>query len=216
MMLIGFFALLLLVPVGCDRLPQLASPKAEANKPIEIETTEWLALSFESLIDEVLARDKKSLEEAHKAGRKHTVGMADGKWWLQNTQADRVVYIKAVADVVVAQSQLYSVTSDQITNEQTAKSLELHFGNDTLSAAQEAESKFSGRIESVIGGRSFGDLADAVTKFYQSKPLLKDKSVLWVLAVPLYKELEESKPQDKRRRYNDTVKVPLIKKTLIN
>lgn len=216
MKLMGFFAFLLLVQVGCDRPPQLAPPKAEANKPIEVENTEWVVLSFESLMESVLARDKKSVEEAHKVGRKQTVGMADGKWWLQNTQMDRVVYIKAVADVVLALGQLLTVTSDQIINEQTAKSLELHFGNDSLSAAQEAESKLSGRIESVIGGRSFGDLAEAVTKFYQSKPLLKDKPVLWVLAVPLYKDLEESKPQDKRQRFNDTVKVPMIQKTLLN
>src|SRR5262245_54544918 len=108
MKLIGFFALLLLVQVGCDRPPQLAPPKAEANKPVE--TTEWLALSFESLIESVLARDKKSVEEAHKAGRTKTVGMADGKWWLQSTQVDRVVYIRGVADFVSALSQLNSVT----------------------------------------------------------------------------------------------------------
>jgi len=59
-------------------------------------------------------------------------------------------------------------------------------------------------------------LADAVTKFYQNKPLLKDKPVLWVLAVPLYKELEDSKPQDKRNSSNDTVKVPMTKKNLVN
>jgi hypothetical protein len=214
MKLIGFFAVLLLVQVGCDRPPQLAPPTVEANKPIE--TTEWLGLSFESLIENVLARDKESLEEAHKAGRKQTVGAADGKWWLQSTRMDRVVYMKAIGDLVIALSQLNAVTNKQIIDEQTAKSLELHFGNDSLSAAEGAESKFSGRIEVVIGGRSFGDLADAVTKFYQSKPLLKDKSVLWVLAVPLYKELEESKPQDKRNRFNDTVKVPMKKKTLVN
>jgi hypothetical protein len=98
MKLIGFFAFLLLVQVGCDHFPQLAPPKAEANKPIE--TTEWLVLSLESLIEGVLARDKESVEEAHKAGHKKTVGMADGKWWLQSGVLDRVVYIRAVADRV--------------------------------------------------------------------------------------------------------------------
>jgi hypothetical protein len=173
-------------------------------------------LSFESLIENVVARDKQLVEEAHKAGRKDTVGAADGKWWLQSTRADRVVYIRAVGDLVAAQSQLYSVTSRQIIDERQAKSLELYFDRNTLNASQEAESKFSSRIEDVIGGRSFGDLADAVTKFYQSKPLLKDKPVLWVLAVPLYKELEESKPQDKRSRFKDKVRVPLMKKILVN
>jgi hypothetical protein len=149
MKLIGFFSFLLLVQVGCDRLPQLAPPKAEATKPIE--TTEWLVLSFESLIETVLARDKESVEDAHKAGHKHTVGMADGKWWLQSNRVDRVVYIRAVADLVSALSDLNNVTYEQIGNERTAKSLEFHLGNDTLSAPQEAESRLSRRMASVIG-----------------------------------------------------------------
>lgn len=44
----------------------------------------------------------------------------------------------------------------------------------------------------VLGGKSFGDIKDAITQFYQGKPLLRDKSVLWVITVPLYEEAMKS------------------------
>jgi len=214
MKLIGFFACLLFVQIGCNRTPQVAPSKADEKKPIE--TTEWLELPLESLLENVVAKDKESVEEAYKAGRKQTVGLADGKLWLQYTRIERAIYLRGVGDLVSALGYVNGVTNDEIATKQKAQGLELHLGKDSLSGGQEAESKFSGRIEIVMAGQNFGDLVDAITKFYQNKPLLKDKPVLWVLAVPLYKELQDSKPEDKRSSFNDTVKIPMAKKNLVN
>ncbi len=41
---------------------------------------------------------------------------------------------------------------------------------------------------------------------------MKEKPVLWVLTVPLYKEVQESKPKDKRS-YSDVVTIKMKKKT---
>jgi hypothetical protein len=59
-------------------------------------------------------------------------------------------------------------------------------------------------------GRTYGDIINAVTKFYQDKPLLKEmkeKPVIWVLAVPLFQQLQESLPSEKRK--DDSVIVPV-------
>ena len=76
----------------------------------------------------------------------------------------------------------------------------------------------SSRLDQVISGPSFGDLTDAITKFYQNNPLLKDRPVLWVLSVALYKELKASRPIPAKgsvdeiiAQYDDTVSVSLKK-----
>ena len=73
-------------------------------------------------------------------------------------------------------------------------------------AVLEAMRLLSVRVASVTHGPSFGDTVDAVTKFYQDKPLLKEKPVIWVLAVPLFQQLQESLPSEKRK--DDSVIVP--------
>jgi hypothetical protein len=199
---------------GCDRASQVIPSQASENRTVE--RTESLDLAVETLIDGLVARDRESTEEAHKKGYKNTVGMADGKWWSQNDRGTRAVYVRGLSDLAMALGTIYFATVSEVATQRKANGLELQFGNDSLSAVREIESKLSSRIEAVVSGQSFGDLADAITKFYQNKPLMKDKPVLWVLAVPLYKELEESKPKEKRTTGNDTIRVPMSKKEVLN
>lgn len=84
-----------------------------------------------------------------------------------------------------------------------------------------ATDKIDDRLSEVIPGRAFGDLADAVTKFYRSNPLLKDRPVLWALSVALYKELKASRPkpakgswQERSAEKEDIISVTLKKKEI--
>ncbi len=202
-----------LIQLGCDRATR-QYPSNTEQKTIEIP--ESVTLSIESLIDRVVAKDKQDMEEAHKKGNSKVVGMVDGKWWMENGLLARLMYLRGVSEIAMALGDINAVTSQEMEAQKQNRNLDYQFGLSSLTAPQEAESKLSGRIEAVIGGHTFGDLAEAVTKFYRDKPLLKDKPVLWVLAVPLYKEHEDAKPQDKKSTYYDSVQAAMIKKQSVN
>lgn len=199
--------------VGCDRPSQILPSQARENTIVEKRVS--LELSLETLIDSLVARDRESTEEAHKKGHKNTVGMVDGKWWSQNDGVARAVYVRGLSDLAMALGRIHFATYEETQSQRKIKGLELQFGESSLHAGMDAESKLSARVEIVVSGQSFGDLADAVTKFYENKPLMKDKPVLWVLAVPLYNELQESKPKEKRPT-NDMIRVPMTKKEVVN
>src|SRR5262249_9211515 len=94
----------------------------------------------------------------------------------------------------------------EISDRQTREGLKsMYLAGRTYAASFEAESQLSGRISQVMGRHSFGDLAQAVTNFYRNKPLQKDKPVIWVLAVPLYKEFQEGQAKEKRLNVYDSV-----------
>ena len=175
-----------------------------------------VTLSIESLIDRVIAKDKQAVEEAHKKGNSNVVGMVDGKWWMANGRLQQLMYLRGVSEIAFALGDINAVTSQEVDAQKQNKNLDYQFGLSSLTAPEEAESKLSGRIEAVFEGHRFGDLAEAITKFYRDKPLLKDKPVLWVLAVPLYKEHEDAKPQDKKITYYDSVQAAMIKKQSVN
>jgi hypothetical protein len=202
-----------LIQLGCDRTTQ-QYPSNTQQKTIEIP--ESVTLSIESLIDRVVATDKEEIEEAHKKGNSKAVGMADGKWWMENGRLAQLMYLRGASDIAIALGDINAVTSQEVDAQRQKRNLDYQFGSSSLTAPEEAESKLSGRIEAVTRGHTFGDLAEAVTKFYRDKPLLKDKPVLWVLAVPLYKEHEDAKPQDKKSTYYDSVEADMIKKQSVN
>lgn len=196
-----------LIQSGCDRAPQ--SNPQQKEPAWAVETME---LPLDSLIDSAVARDKQGVEEAHKRGDSKVVGGRDGKWWMEASPMARISYVNALGDVVGALNYINNATSSETERQKRIKNLEYEFaGGSSFHGPVEAESMFSGRIQEVTGGRSFGDLVDAITKFYQNKPLLKDKPVLWVMAGPLYKELQEAKPQEKKAS-NDMVRVRMRKK----
>ena len=196
---------------GCDKPASKTSSAAPTSQSV-VESRETLTFSIDTLFDSVVAWDKRETEEARKSNA-HIVGMADGKWWMEQSVVARVDYLRGMSDTVMALGRMNVVTGDARDAQKDAKHLEYAFGGDSFTAGVVAESALSGRIDLVMSGKKFGDVAEAVTKFYRDKPLLKDKPVLWILAVPLYKELEEAKPQEKRNRHFDSIQVSMVKKT---
>lgn len=198
---LSFVFFCFVVLVACDR---------EAPQPKLTEVEETIVLSMESLVDGMVAKDKADIEEAQKQGRRSTVGLAEGKWWQEADGLERAVYLRAVADLTSAVTDINLAVYPELRNQGRAKGLKpfVRVGG-TYDSGYQAESFLTGRIGAVIGGHSFGDISDAVTKFYQNKPLLKDKPVIWVLAVPLYKEFQESQPKEKRSTAYDSLWVPM-------
>jgi len=197
---------LLLIQMSCDRPPQ---PTSQPKEPVW--TSESIELSLDSLIDSAVDIDKKAVEEAHKSGHSNVVGGRDGNWWLGSNALMRVTYVNAVGDLVGALGNINGAASVEMENQKRLKTLDYEFESDSFHGGADAESRFSGRIQEVMGGHSFGDLADAITKFYQNKPLMKDRPVLWVLAGPLYKELQEAKPPEKKVAH-ETISIQMRKK----
>jgi hypothetical protein len=80
--------------------------------------------------------------------------MADGKWWSQSDGTARAVYVRGLSDLAIALGRIHMVTWDEISNQRNTKELQLQFGENSLDANREAESKLSGRIEAVVSGQS--------------------------------------------------------------
>jgi hypothetical protein len=122
----------------------------------------------------------------------------------------RIAYVNALGDLVSTLTSINVVTAVELDNQRRLKKLDYEFESDSFHGSVDAESAFSTRIQEVTAGHTFGDLVDAITKFYQNKPLLKDRPILWVMAGPLYRELQEAKVQEKKPA-NDTVNIPMRK-----
>jgi hypothetical protein len=199
-----FFCLfsLVFISIGCDRIKEIVS-----MSPV----TESREISIESLIERMMENKKTSVEEEHKKGKTNTVGLLDGKMWLEDS-FDRYGYLRGIADLVSANVGVAAVVLEKV-NEQERMSLQSARKNQSRGAAAlDAIRIMLIRLSDVTGGRPLGDTVDAVTRFYDDKPLLKDRPVIWVLAVPLYKQLQEAKPPDQRDNKNDTVPVPTMTK----
>ena len=189
---------LVFISIGCDRFKETFSKS---------EVTESREISMESLIERMLENDKKSVEEAHKKGETNVVGFVNGGEWSERF-FDRYGYIRGLSDFASASIGVVGVILEEA-NEQETKSLQSDRKNQSRgTAALDAMRVFVFRLNYVTSGHSFGDTVKAVDKFYQDKPLLKDRPVVWVLAVPLYKQLQEAKPPDQRDNKLDTVPVP--------
>jgi hypothetical protein len=183
---------------GCDHVKKLVS-----MSPV----TESREVSMDSLIERMVENDKKTVEEGHKKGNTNTVGLVDGKKWSENL-FDRYDYVRGIADFASASAGIAGVILDEATEQEQMSLQSARSKQSRVAAALDAMRIFLIRVADVTGGHSFGDTVEAVNKFYQDKPLLKDRPVIWVLAVPLYKQLQEAKPPDQRDN-NDTVPVPI-------
>ncbi len=200
----SLFLVLVLVQVSCDRLT--------GQHKDSLPETDSIELSVESLVDHAITKQKQFVEEEHKKGNSNIGSAVDGNEWLTLNSLQRLSYLNAVADqthfLVGVVTTAYSETKSQ----SKMKVEEYRNPDSLLAGILWTEHALTGRLsEVVLGAGTYGDLADAVTKFYENKPLLKNKPVLWVLAVPLYKELQEAKPKDQRETEYDTVRVPLKK-----
>jgi hypothetical protein len=166
---------------------------------------------METIIERMVENIKQSVEEAHKKGEANTVGLVDGKKWSESS-FDRYDYIKGIADLLSATAGVAGVVLDEVTKEEKLLAQSARKNQSTGAAALDAMRILAIRVMDVVSGRSYGDTVDAVTKFYEDKPLLKDRPVLWVIAVPLYKQLQDAKPPDERDNKNDTVPMPITNK----
>ena len=161
-----------------------------------------------------MMEDKKtSVEEEHKKGNTNTVGLIDGKKWLEDS-FNRYDYLRGIADFAQANVGIAVVVLEGVTEQERMSRQSARKNQSRGAAAVDAMRILSIRLSDVTGGRPLRDTVDAVDKFYEDKPLLKDRPVIWVLAVPLYKQLQEAKPPDQRDKQNDTVTVPTITKKL--
>jgi hypothetical protein len=183
--------------LGCDRIRE-SMPLAQPA----VTSTE---LSMDTLIEHMVEHSKQSVDEAHKKGETNTVGLVDGKKW-QEGSFDRYDYIKGVADLFSATIGVAGVVLDKAND----RDAQLDRKNQSTStAALDAMRILAIRIADVVSVRSYGDTVDAITKFYSDKPLLKDRPVIWVIAVPLYKQIQEAKPPEERDNKNETIPVPI-------
>lgn len=193
------------ISIGCDRFKETFSMSQATDSSREI--------SVESLIERMMENSNKSVEKAHQKGETNVVGLLDGNGWSEDS-FDRNHYVRGVADFVSASAGVAGVILDEANEQETkTKSLQSARKNQSrVAAALDAIRVFLVRVNDVTGARPFGDIVKAVDQFYQEKPLLKDRPVIWVLAVPLYKQLQEAKPPDKRDNQNDTVPLPTMTK----
>ena len=185
------------VSSGCNRVKEMIS-----MSPV----TELREVSMDSLIERMVENDKKSLENGHKQGNTNTVGLVDGKKWMEDS-FDKYDFLRGITDFVAAGTGLANAVLDEVGEKSFQHSVR-NTQSDSA-AALDAIRILLIRVSDVTSGRSFGDTVQAINKFYEDKPLLKDRPVIWVLAVPLYKQLQEAKPPDKRDTQNDTVPVPI-------
>jgi hypothetical protein len=155
--LVALICLLGLIQTNCDRPSQSNPlPKEPSWLPESID------LSLDAILASAIAQEKKEVEEAHKSGHRNVVGARDGKWWLDSSLLARIAYINAVGDLVGALGDIHGITGAEVDRQRESKGLDYAFAGDSFHGPVEAESMFSGRIQQVIGGRSFGDLADQV------------------------------------------------------
>jgi len=214
----SIFVFALILAMGCDRTPKPEPTKAEEREQVEI--TEAIDISVESAIDGAVSKAKANVEAAHQKGQRHVVGLISGKDWLAMDQLSRVLYIRGLADHVDLVNGISIAAYEELETQRATKNLEHRSGKTpSYFAATRAAKAFEDRLREVLFGRTFGDLSDAVTKFYSNKPLLKDRPVVWVLSVALYKEVKASQPtpakgslEEMYQRQYDTVSVELTKK----
>ncbi len=210
-------ALLLMLVIGCSQASNTGTKKAEPK----VDKIEMVEISVEQAIESAVNRDKSDLEEAHKRGKTTVVGLVTGKEWLAMNLLERIRYLKGVADVNAFSSGIDLSAFSELESQRTFRGLEHTMGDvSSYQAGQLVVGQFSARISEVISGRTYGDLHDAVTRFYANKPLLKDRPVLWVLTVPLFKELQESRPKPAKgsvdevlAKTKETVHVGLVRKS---
>ena len=161
---------------------------------------------MDSILDGMLFFNRKDLEKEQKEGRS-VLPPVDGNWWLKMSERDRGVYIDGIRDLVWLMCDVESQLARSLQQEKT-KNLEAVFGDNTHMTSLAVDSEMNRRLLAVLGAGTGGDISGAVTKFYSNKPLLKDKPVLWVLAVPIAKEAQEAQPPEKKL-FADTVEVPM-------
>jgi len=211
----------LLLGIGCDKVPKSSSPKNDQpkiNQP-KIDQKVTIEISVESLIVDAVRKDKADVEAAHQKGNKNVVGLMNGTQWLGLDRGDRVYYVRGISDFHSFNSEIGSAAIRAVESERKAKGLGHVRGEESsFGVGRTSVGTISSRLDQVISGPSFGDLTDAITKFYQNNPLLKDRPVLWVLSVALYKELKASRPipakgsvDEDIAQYDDTVSVSLKK-----
>lgn len=201
--------------VSCDRLQEQIKSKTtraeveEARTPAEIE--EAREFSMDSLMDRAIKRSVELVEESQKAGKKNTVGLADGKWWSDADNATRVVYLRGVSDSAEALAGISGALIDEAKEQVKATNAAKIFYRigDFTDASYMTANYLVSRLSLVMSGHTFGDIMQAVSNFYRNKPLQKDKPIIWVLAFPLYNEFQESLPKEKRSSFYDTISVPM-------
>ena len=210
---------------GCNRPNRQNTPTKIDEQPYtppsvpRIEHVE-VELPVESMINYAVALNQKNLAEAQRAGKSNTVGAMNGTEWLKLDILSQAMFVRGLGDLIEFMNDVSSVSTSALRREKEAKVLEYESGNTSFTTAYYGMTgAYRSRVLDVIGGRSFRDLTSAITEFYQRKPLLKDKPVLWVLAVPLYREIQESrsKPQpfsvdEAIEQRKDKVAVTMVKK----
>ena len=214
----SIFVFALILAMGCDRTPKPVPTKEEEKK--EIEITEVIEISVESAIDGAVSKAKANVEAAHQKGQRHVVGLISGKDWLAMDQLSRIYYIRGLGDNLDLTSGISTAANEELETQRSIRKLEHSSGKiPSYVAGTRAATAFEDRLREVIFGRTFGDVSDAVTKFYSNRPLLKDRPVVWVLSVALYKEVKASEPTPAKgsleeyfQKQYDSVLVELLKK----
>lgn len=180
---------------------------------------EWVTLAVEPAINDAIEKGKEDVRRANLADpNKKVVGPLTGTDWLQLTTASRTWHIRGIADTYYLLTDISFVTGRNLDTEARAKSLE----RDTSLAQQpsytvgwEMQSTFISRLGRIIAGRPFGDTSAAVTKYYENNPLFRERPVLWVLTVPLLKELKAAAPKGSTEEVlwelEESITVPLRK-----
>jgi len=208
--------------IGCDRTSQQNHPSATRQidfVPDVAPHVEYVELSVESITDEAVTGNKKAVTEAQKGGKSNIAGTLDGTEWLKLDVFSQLTYLRGLGDSLEFMDHVYVGSYRALARERNTRALEYTNGDNSFRAGGDVTGAFRSRVMDVIAGRTFGDLTSAITQFYQRKPLLKDKPVLWVLAIPLYKEIQESrsKPQpgsvdEAIEQGKDKVAVTMVKK----
>lgn len=201
----------------------MGSPRVTLAQAVPTET---FVVSVESAINKAVDKGKADLESALEKGKKDVVGLLIGKEWEGMSVLDRVRYIRTLAELSQFNALVSSAASEDLDNKIRGRGLQHDYLQKapSWSMGLRVIDKVDDRLRLVIVGRAFGDLADAVTKYYKDNPLLRDRAVLWVLSVALYKEVQAATPPkdnfDKvmaETRDNVTVQVPkkaeTVKKT---
>ncbi|MDP2605262.1 MAG: hypothetical protein Q8S00_22195 [Deltaproteobacteria bacterium] len=197
---LSLFLCMNLTQTGCDKVRESVSSRngqtAGESSDQLIEKTRTIDLSMDSLIDRVAAKDKERMKDYRKKGNTTTVGFADGREWLEWNKLERLGYIRALADMEGSFFEFHYATRDEIRDrgEFEYRRGETRSSIITDGAYAHAQQSFRSRIHYVVTGRRLGEVEEAITEFYRVNSLLRDKPVLWVLAVPLYKQIEKSVP----------------------
>ena len=197
--------------IACDRIPDRFKPQSKPTGVVETtEITEIVELSVETLIDRMVDKYKRLIEEQQQKKGAPLAGLLDGTFWLKLDDFTRGLYITGVVNLASTITPLQDAAFEELKRHEKEKGLKAYFDRGgSYQAGDTAMSMLVSRISSVTANHSARDIIEAVTSFYLSKPLFKDKPVIWVLAVPLYKELQESKPQENKKTSNDSVSVPM-------